>query len=369
MVAQDKQQPVDQRVNSIRKVMIANRERLGQAIAGLLSPDRMISIACNSIRKNPKLLDCTPASLFAAISEAGTYGWVCDGITGQASMVPFWNSRKRTFEVVLIPGYKGLRDLVRRSGECDVSMESVHEGDSYEYLGRFSEPKHTYSDHDDRRFRPVTHAYVVGRFRSGNLVCFSWRVGECIAHRDRYSQGWRRVKDDPAKAKESPWDVEHPSFRVMCMKTVLLDAIHRGEFPLSVEQQDVARRELDIAAQEAQTVDAEDFSVIEDPPAIEGPTDDENTVDAATVDVDQGEAPDDSDQSSHFMDEVITKFKEFEQKGDCDKYAAELKASGNLSDDQVRIVDDVCAERKAQIGNSRGSRSKPKQKNLQEQEA
>ena len=66
---------------------------------------------------------------------------------------------------------------------------------------------------------------------------------------------------------------------------------------------------------------------------------------------------------------MITKFKEFEQKGDCDKYAAELKASGNLSDDQVRIVDDVCAERKAQIGNSRGSRSKPKQKNLQEQEA
>jgi len=32
----------------------------------------------------------------------------------------------------------------------------------------------------------------------------------------------------------------------MCMKTVLLDAIHRGEFPMSVEDRNVGSRELDV---------------------------------------------------------------------------------------------------------------------------
>jgi phage RecT family recombinase len=238
---QNRSLSIDVRVNSLRDVLFANREKLARGIGGLLSADRVIQVACNSIRKNPQLLECTPASLFAAIAEAATYGWVCDGILGHASLVPFRNSKRNCSEVTLIPGYKGLRDLVRKSGECDVTMDSVHDGDTYEYRGRFELPKHVYGSANDRRFKPVTHAYVVGHFASGRVACFSWTAGECVAHRDRYSQNWRRKKDE-----DNPWHESNPAFRVMCMKTVLLDAIHRGEFPMSVESQHMASRAAEV---------------------------------------------------------------------------------------------------------------------------
>jgi phage RecT family recombinase len=238
---QDKRAPIDTRVNSLRGLMLANKEKLAAGIGGLLTPDRVIQVACNSIRKNPALLDCTPASLFASIAEAATYGWVVDGIMGQASLVPFRNRKRNCMEVTLIPGYKGLRDLVRRSGEVDVTMDSVHEGDEYEYNGRFELPKHVYGSASDRRFRSVTHAYVVGHYPSGRVACFSWTAGECLAHRDRFSQNWQRNQTE-----DNPWHEKNASFRVMCMKTVLLDAIHRGEFPMSVESQSLANRAAEV---------------------------------------------------------------------------------------------------------------------------
>ena len=362
-VVQDKKLSADVRVDSLRKLMYANKDRLARAVAGALTPDRLISVACNSIRKNPKLLDCTPASLFSAISEAGTYGWVVDGITGQASLVPFWNGQKKTFEVVLIPGYKGLRDLVRRSGEVVTTMESVHEGDTYEYNGRFDQPKHKYSDDPERRFKPVTHAYVLGRFNAGQIVSFSWTVGECIAHRNRYSQGWRRASKDGEntdKAKDSPWHQGNPAFRVMCMKTVLLDAIHRGEFPLSVDDQRLAGRELDIAAQESATVDAADMSEIIDPPAIEQ---DENTVDAD--DVDQGDAPDDADQNASVLNGVWPQFEACKMIGEAKELHARLKTELNLSGDNLLILDNWRDDTITRIRGTRGKGSaKEKQSEL-----
>lgn len=268
-VVQDKKAPLDNRVDSIRTLLLSAKDKIGRGIAGLLTPERAIQVACNSIRKNPQILECTPASLFGAISEAATYGWVCDGVMGQASLVPFRNNKKGCMEVTLIPGYKGLRDLVRRSGQVDISMESVHDGDTYEYRGRFELPIHKYSQDPERRFKAVTHAYVVGRFRGGNVVTFSWSVGECLAHRDRYCQSWRRVKDDKVKAAESPWHQDNPAFRVMCMKTVLLDAIHRGEFPLSVEEREVAMRETTIQQVESATIDADSWLEAEPKSAIE----------------------------------------------------------------------------------------------------
>lgn len=246
-VVMDRKQPIANRVDGLRKLMLSNKDKLTLGADKLLNPERMIQVACLSIRKNPKLLNCSIASLFGALSEAAAYGWVCDGVTGQASIVPFGE------DAVLIPGYKGLRDLVRRSGECDTVMESVHEGDEYEFRTPFELPHHVRSKDPERKFKPVIHAYVIGRFQSGAYKCFTLSVAECKAHRDHYSQGFKRVAGT-SKEADSPWSEKNPAFRVMCMKTVLLDAIHRGEFPMSVADAAVARRESSIAAVESSTI-------------------------------------------------------------------------------------------------------------------
>lgn len=170
-----------------------------------------------------------PSSIVNSVIQAGAYGWTCDGITGHAYIVPFGE------KAVLMPGYKGLLDLVRRSGKCEASIEAVHEGDVFEYRGRFSEPLHVRTADPQRRMKPISHAYVVAAFTSGIVKCFCWSREECIAHRDRFSQGWRRVAGKPDKESENPWCERHPGFWVMCCKTVLRNAINRGELPISLK--------------------------------------------------------------------------------------------------------------------------------------
>lgn len=287
-IIQDRKLPVANRVDGLRKLMLANKDKLTLGADKLMNPDRLIQVACLSIRKTPKLLNCSIASLFGALSEAAAYGWVCDGVTGQASIVPFGD------DAVLIPGYKGLRDLVRRSGECDTVMESVHEGDEYEFRNPFELPHHIRSKDPQRKFAPVTHAYVIGRFKSGAYKCFTMSVDECKAHRDHYSQGFRRVAGT-SKEADSPWSEKNPAFRVMCMKTVLLDAIHRGEFPMSVADTAVASREPSIRAVESSTIstvaidllgvdDADDSDAVIDEAERLPPTLDPATDEAADAD-------------------------------------------------------------------------------------
>lgn len=302
-VIENTSRPLAERVDGLRKLMLMNQAKISIGAAGLLNTERMIQVACLSIRKNPELLECTIPSLFGALSEAATYGWVCDGIMGQASLVPFNNTKKKCKEATLIPGYKGLRDLVSRSGKCQTMMESVHVGDRYEFKSMFELPLHERSEKGDRKFQPITHAYVVGMFGGGIIKVFSWSVAECIAHRDRYSQSWRRVAgkkwpDGKSKEDESPWCERNPAFRVMCMKSVMLDAIHRGEFPMSVEDMNVVRRDEQFSAVESSTIlpGSAGMLGIDD----EQPTDD-STIDgtaAATqpvVEADGGTADDWSD--------------------------------------------------------------------------
>lgn len=218
----------------------AGKERIGNIIDA-----RSVVAAVQCFRNNPKLLECEPASLFTAIVQAGAYGWMCDGITGHAAVVPFrqgknpdgtWKPAKAT----LVPGYKGLMDLVRRTGQCEPTMESVHQGDEYVYRGRFKEPHHVRSANPNRRQLPLIAAYVLGVFNSGMVKCFSWTREECLAHRDAHVQNWKTEvtyakKDGRPTDENNLWHERNPAFPVMCMKTVMRHAINRGEFPISVK--------------------------------------------------------------------------------------------------------------------------------------
>jgi phage RecT family recombinase len=191
--------------------------------------------------------------------KAACYGWTLDGITGHAYLVPYGK------QVRLQPGYKGLIDLVHRSDQCEPSMEAVYEGDVYEYLGRFKEPKHIRSGDQLRRSKPVTHVYVVAAFRSGIIKCFSWTVQECIAHRDRFSKGWAGVRNKPEKAKNHPWCETHPGFWVMCAKCVLTNAVNRGELPVSMKDLR-GKEQLSLGEDDDMTVDGTAALVAATPP-------------------------------------------------------------------------------------------------------
>lgn len=210
------------------------RQRLMALLPGAKSryPDLPITssdivLLARSAERNTELLHCQPATIMGALVEARSMGWTVDGLTGQAYLVPFAK------KAVLMPGYRGMMDLVRRSGVCEPSMDAIHDCDVWQWSGNtFDKPTIRASDVPDRRSRPIVGAYAQGFFfTQGFTKTFHWTYQQILAHRDKYSQGWKRNRKP-----DNPWHPENPGHWVMCAKTVLIDAIKRG---LPVSQQDL----------------------------------------------------------------------------------------------------------------------------------
>jgi recombination protein RecT len=244
----DKKLKLGDRINTIGEIMKATSGRMLAALPKHVTPDRMIKVALNALRRNPKLLECSAPSLFGAITEAATYGWEIGGILGHAYLVPFRN------ECQLIPGYKGLIDLCRRSGQVStIMMEVVHKGDEFSYsLGDDPHINHRPNDKDPQRDKkPITYVYAVVRLRDGGVQRSVWSTERVDSHKEQYSKAWQWAQNgDPHKGgskKDSFW---HTNWPAAAKKTVIRDMINRGLIPVSAEYRDVVDRGLQRDADE-----------------------------------------------------------------------------------------------------------------------
>lgn len=119
-------------INSIRTLLERSKAQIAMALPKHLNADRIIRVAMTSIQRNPQLLECDPISLVAAIIQSSQLGLEPDGILGHAYLVPFRNTKKNRMEVQFIPGYKGLIDLARRSGQVNrISAHVVYENEPF----------------------------------------------------------------------------------------------------------------------------------------------------------------------------------------------------------------------------------------------
>lgn len=119
-------------INSIRTLLERSKAQIAMALPKHLNADRIIRVAMTSIQRTPDLLKCDPISLVAAVIQSSQLGLEPDGILGHAYLVPFRNTKKNRMEVQFIPGYKGLIDLARRSGQVNrISAHVVYENETF----------------------------------------------------------------------------------------------------------------------------------------------------------------------------------------------------------------------------------------------
>ena len=217
---------VGQRVNNIRDLMVANKEKMFAALPLHITPEKMIRIACSSLVKNPKLLECTQSSLVAAITEAASLGLVPDGVLGHGYLVPF----KTT--CTFIPGYRGLVQLCRQSGAItSFYAHVVRPYDDFQFtLGTAKAIVHNPSDepHDDT----YTHAYAVAHYQAGGFDFEVMTHSDIQAHKVKYSKGYTK--------SDSPWNTAPEA---MAKKTVVRQLIKM--LPVSSEIQRLAARDDD----------------------------------------------------------------------------------------------------------------------------
>jgi len=119
-------------------------------------------IVYNAVARTPKLAQCTMSSIVRAVLLAAELGLEAGSGTGHAYLVPFGN------EAQLIVGYRGLLDLVRRTGDVSsVTTNAVYEGDEFEIeFGLQDKLRHVpKADPDPAKLVAV---YAVVRFRDGS---------------------------------------------------------------------------------------------------------------------------------------------------------------------------------------------------------
>lgn len=102
------------------------KQKVALALPKHCTPDRFIRVACNALLRTPKLMQCSQTSLMKALLDLSTFGLEPDG--RRAHLIPFGD------EVQLIIDYKGLVELVRRSGDVSyIHADVVGKHDHFDY--------------------------------------------------------------------------------------------------------------------------------------------------------------------------------------------------------------------------------------------
>lgn len=189
------------KVTSVRALLDRAKEQIRMALPRHMSVDRLIRVALTSVQRTPKLLDCNQTSLLGAIVQSAQLGLEPDGVLGHAYLVPYGK------EVQLIPGYKGLVMLARRSGEVSsVDARVVYDGDHFRYaFGLEPKLEHVPADRDDETPARPTHAYAVVRLKDGGYQfdVLTFREIEAVRKRSRAGTSGPWVSDWPEMAKKT----------------------------------------------------------------------------------------------------------------------------------------------------------------------
>lgn len=205
------------REKTVFDLLSEQREQLSKALPKHITVDRMLRTVFTAIRTTPKLQECTRDSQLASVFLAGQLG-LEPGPLGHSYLVPYRNNKTGTTECQFLVGYKGLVDLMYRSGQVkSISVHEVCENDRFEWQ---------YGVDENLVHQPVLSGrgtvkcyYGVVRLKDGgfNLLVMSREDIENIRKRSR-------------AATSGPWVTDYDA---MARKTVLRQMARW--LPLSVE--------------------------------------------------------------------------------------------------------------------------------------
>lgn len=143
------------------------KNQLAAALPKHMTPDRMARIVLTEVRKNPELAECDQMSFLGAIIQAAQLGLEPGSGLGHAYLIPFRNRSKNIKEVQMIPGYRGLIDLARRSAEISsLSAHCVYRGDEFDFEYGLNE-RLSHKPKGETDPDKIVFVYAVAKFKDG----------------------------------------------------------------------------------------------------------------------------------------------------------------------------------------------------------
>lgn len=120
-------------LGTLQTFLDKHKDQLAVVLPKHMTADRVVRIVLAAASRTPKLLECTPESIYLACHTASQLGLEPGGPLGHAYLVPFFNGKTRRMECQYIPGYRGLVDLARRSGTVtSIAARVVYANDKFE---------------------------------------------------------------------------------------------------------------------------------------------------------------------------------------------------------------------------------------------
>lgn len=162
------------------------KPQLALALPKHLTADRMSRLALTAFSSSTQLQNCDQRTIAASIMTAGQLG-LEPGVNGQGYLIPY--GRVCTF----VPGWKGLVDLVARSGRGTVFTGVIFRDQEYTFTDGARRDLVIHNETDLDAPEDITHAYAIGWVRDAAMPIIElWRVSKIEKHRDKYNKVGRK---------------------------------------------------------------------------------------------------------------------------------------------------------------------------------
>ena len=212
---------------TIFDVIQAGAKQFATALPKHVNSERFVRIAITTIRQNPKLAKCSQESLLGALMVSAQLG-LEPGTLGKCYLIPFENKKAGTVECQFQIGYKGLIELLRRSGQLsDIYSYTVYENDDFniEYgLSRTLTHKPNFDERGE-----IKGFYAVAILKDGAKAFEYMTKDEVVKHEEKYRKGSYKN------------DVWNKNFEEMAQKTVVKKLLKW--LPVSVEFLEMAAKD------------------------------------------------------------------------------------------------------------------------------
>ena len=217
----------EEKPKTIFDLIQLSKKQFNNALPQHINTDRFVRIAITTIRLNPKLAKCNPESLIGALMVSAQLG-LEPGTLGQCYLIPFENKKAGTVECQFQIGYKGLIELLRRSGQLsDIYSYTVYENDDFniEYgLSRTLTHKPNFDERGE-----IKGFYAVAILKDGAKAFEYMTKDEITKHEEKYRKGSYKN------------DVWNKNFEEMARKTVVKKLLKW--LPVSVEFLEMAAKD------------------------------------------------------------------------------------------------------------------------------
>lgn len=153
------------------------KPQIALALPKHMNADRMARLALTAFSSNADMQRCEFRTIASSLMTAGALG-LEPGVNGAGYLIPYKGT------CTFVPGWKGLVDLVSRSGRATVWTGAVFEGDDFQYaLGDRPFVMHKPGDETDPN--KLTHVYAIGRVNGSDFpVIEVWSMRKVWKHRD-----------------------------------------------------------------------------------------------------------------------------------------------------------------------------------------